>query len=187
MNNLNCIFIEKNMKMFKMTWTALVTLIALSMNAQEVPTTGKKIIKVKESHVGEYLQTISQTLPKETVENFRKIVTKKLKKYGFNDITITEVGDVSVPEGWATKLGKLAGNNKSQGEALLTLATTRAEIVAAVNKMYEPDDLDGVDKKFQVNFIDNLTGKVFKLRVSLFRVPKYIIKESDLVGNLGKN
>jgi hypothetical protein len=164
--------------------TTLTLLIAFNINAQEVPTSGKKIITVKESHIGEYLQTLIKTLPQATVENFKTIVTKKLKKYGFTDITITGVGEVSVPEGWATKLGKLAGNNRSIGEAQLRIAKTTAEITAAVNKMYQTDDNDGVDKKFQVNFINNKTGKPFKLRVSGFRTPKYIIKESDLIDNI---
>ena len=174
------------MKRIKIITTTFILLTTFNSIAQEVPTNGKKTIKVKESHVGEYLQTIRKTLPKATLENFKKIVTKKLKKYGFTDITITEVGEVSVPEGWTTKLGKLAGNNKSIGKAQLKVAKTYDEIVAAVDKMYEADDNDGVDTKFQVNFTDNITGKSFKLRVSGLRTPKYIIKESDLIGNIGK-
>lgn len=175
------------MKRIKIFISVLIVFTTMISFAQVVPTNGKRIIKVKESHIGEYLQTVKETLPIATVENFKKIVTKKLKKYGFTDITITVVGEVSVPEGWATKLGKLAGGNKSVGKAQLKVAKTYDQIVAAVDKMYEPEDTDGVDKKFQVNFIDNTTGKTFKLRVSGFRSPKYIIKESDLIRDIGKN
>ncbi|WCC46204.1 MULTISPECIES: hypothetical protein [Tenacibaculum] len=168
------------LKTLTIVFTILITTI---INAQVVPKNGKKIIPVKEKHLGEYLQKIKKSLSKETENNFKKIATKKLIKYGFTDITITEVGEVAVPEGWATKMGSLV-SNKSLGQSQLETAKTYNEIVNAVNKMYEPEDEDGVDWKFQINFIDNISGNLFKLRVSNFRSPKYIIKESDLVKSM---
>ena len=131
----------------------------------------------------QYLQKIKNSLSQETVNNFKEIATKKLIKYGFTDITITEVGQVPVPEGCATKMGSLV-SNESLGKSQLEIAKTNNEIINAVNKMYEPEDEDGVDWKFQINFIDNISGNFFKLRVSNFRSPKYIIKESDLVKSM---
>jgi hypothetical protein len=162
-------------------------LIAFNINAQKVPTSGKKTIPVKESRIGEYLQILKKNIPQAIVENCKKTVTRKLKKYGFTDITITGVGQVLVPEEWPTRLDKLAENNRALGEAQLSVANTTAEITAAVNKMYQADDNDEVDKNFQVNFVNNKTGKSFKLRVSFFKSPKYIIKESDLIDNIREN
>lgn len=81
-----------------------------------------------------------------------------MKKYGFVDVEILDVGKVPVPEGWATKLGKLT-SNKSVGQGMLQTAKTYSEITAAVDKMYEPEDTDGVDWKFQVNIFDNISKR----------------------------
>jgi hypothetical protein len=162
--------------------TTLALILTINLTAQEVPTSGKKIIEVKESHQGEYLQTVTNEDFTEVVINaIKSRMPKKLSKYGFNDITITEIGKVPVPEGWASKLANLT-SNKSVGESMLKTATTYNEICAAVDKMYEPEDTDNVDWKFQVNFIDNTTKERYKLRINMLTYkPLYIIKKSDLV------
>lgn len=162
--------------------------LTFNMTAQVSPTNGKKVLEVKEDHEGEYLQTLTQQgFSDAVIKAMNKRLPGKLSKYGFTDISIIEVGKVPVPEGWATKLGKLS-SNKSTGQAMMSVATTYSEMVAAANKMYEPEDTDGVDWRFQVNFMDNISNKMFKVRINMMSYkPLYIIKESDLVKDLASN
>ena len=46
------------MKTIKIIFTTYTLLIAFNINAQEVPTNGRKTIEVKESFVGEYNQIV---------------------------------------------------------------------------------------------------------------------------------
>ncbi|MGV3696315.1 hypothetical protein [Flavobacterium sp.] len=170
--------------------TLLIALIlgTNAITAQVAPTTGEKQLEVKEDHPGEYLQTVkTEGLSDVVIKAMKDRLPKKLQQYGFTDITILEVGQVPVPMGWASKMGKLT-SNKSKGQAMLTNAKSYSEIKRAVDKMYEPEDNDGVDWKFQVNFTDNLTGKLFKVRINMMTYkPQYIIKESDLVKDMAKD
>lgn len=162
--------------------------LTFNMTAQVSPTTGKKILEVKEDHEGEYLQTVTQMgFSDVVIKAMNKRLPDKLLEFGFTDISIIEVGKVPVPEGWATKLGKFS-SNKTVGQAMMSSATTYSQMVAAANKMYEPEDNDGVDWRFQVNFMDNISNKMFKVRINMMGYkPLYIIKESDLVKNLASD
>jgi len=162
----------------------LIILLGLSFNViAQVAPIGKKTLKVKESYEGEYMQKMIDH-PSGALENhMRKSIPKKLKKYGFNDITIIELGMVRVPVSTATKMSKAVGGNKGAGKAQLKLAKTHSEIERAVDKMYEKD-VDN-DWKFQVNFIDNNTKEEYRVRLSMMsKAPKYIIKRSDKIVNL---
>jgi hypothetical protein len=176
------------MKNLKTVIAILGLILTFNLTAQIAPTSGKKILEVIEDHEGEYLQTVTQNgFSDVVIKAMTDRLPKKLLKYGFTDISITEVGKVPVPEGWATKLGKLS-SNKSTGRAMMTTATTYNQMVAAANKMYEPEDNDGVDWKFQVNFTDNVSKKIFKVRINMMSYkPLYIIKESDLVKDLARD
>lgn len=167
--------------------TISIFLFALSANSQTAPTTGQKILEVKESHEGEYLQSINQNgFSSVVIEAIKQKIPKKLIKYGFTDITIIEIGQVPVPEGWATKLANNT-SNKAVGKSMLREAKTYNEIVSAVDKMYTPEDNDGVDWKFQVNFIDNSTKELYKIRINMMTYnPQYIIKKSDLIKELSE-
>ena len=160
----------------------------INLTAQIAPTTGEKVLEIKESHQGEYLQTITQQgISDVVIKAINERIPKKLAKYGFTNITVTEVGKVPVPEGWATKMGQIT-SNKSVGQSMLGQAKTYNEMVIAVNKMYQPEDTDGVDWKFQVNIIDNATKEVFKIRINMMSYnPQYIIKQSDLIKDLSQN
>lgn len=166
----------------------LVLSNAINLSAQIAPTTGEKVLEIKESHQGEYLQTvIQQGISDAVIRAITERIPKKLAKYGFTDITITEVGKVPVPEGWATKMGQIT-SNKSVGQSMLGQAKTYNEMVIAVNKMYQPEDNDGVDWKFQVNIMDNVTKEIFKIRINMMSYnPQYIIKQSDLIKNITQN
>lgn len=154
-----------------------LTLTPLTSFSQIAPK-GKKTLQVTEKYKGEYMQRVFQSkhLSNNVINVMKKRLPKKLQKYGFNDITITEVGQVLVPISTTTKMGNLV-SNKSIGQAQLQQAKTVGQIERAVDKMYE-EEIDG-DWKFQVNILDNITNKVFKIRLSLTYKPKYIIKESD--------
>ena len=158
-----------------------------SLTAQVAPTNGEKVLEVKESYEGEYLQSIDTTsFAPVVVQAIKERVPKKLIKYGFTDITILKVGKVKAPKSSASKMSDMAGGNKSVGNAMLSQATTYSEIVAAVDKMYAKD-YDG-DWKMQVIILDNVTGKEFKIKIAMMTyAPQYIIKESDLVKDLRKS
>jgi|GEM_PF-1646090 len=80
----------------KFTFTSLILLFTLSFNsfAQTAPTTGRKILEVKETHEGEYFYKIN-SLP-QIEEVMKKKLLKSFVKYGFRDITIKEVGAVDL-------------------------------------------------------------------------------------------
>lgn len=168
----------------------IVTLAFIStfdLNAQIAPTTGEKVLEVKETYLGEYLQTIDTTFfSTAVVKAIKERVPKKLTKYGFTDIKILKVGRVNAPTSTATKLSNLAGGNKEVGKAMLSQAKTYSEIVRAIDKMYAPEN--DIDWKMQVIILDNLTGKEFKIKIAgMTYAPQYIIKESDLVLDLRKD
>lgn len=55
------------------TLSLIFLLFGIQLYSQTAPTTGKQTLLVKESHMGEYLQTISQ-------EGFSDVVIKAMKK-----------------------------------------------------------------------------------------------------------
>jgi hypothetical protein len=143
--------------------------------AQEVPQDGKKTIKVDTKFTGEYDREIAEySLPKATQLNFMKIVRKKLKKYGFNDVRFTEVGTVEAPEGILQKISP--GTNRTDGIDMMINASSSGMYEAGLKKALTPNK--NTISKFQMNFTDNNTGLKYKLRVSGFRGIKYIIKET---------
>lgn len=155
-------------------------LVSQSLIAQEAPK-GKKTLEVKEKFEGEYNQEVNQKgLSDVVVNGLTTRVPKKLKKYGFDDITIVKVGKAIVPDGWAKKLGSNV-SKEAVSDAYLDQAQSRGEIKRAIEMRYQEDEADW---KFQINFIDNNTKKLFKVRLNLMYNPKYIIKESDLKINI---
>ena len=171
------------MKNLKLTSTVIALILTFNLIAQTAPK-GKKSLKVKENYEGEYMQKVTQgELSKVVIDALTNRVPKKLKKYGFEDITIIEIGQVKTPTSFATKMSNAAGGNRAAGKAQLEFAETQGEIERAVDKMNEKDT--DIDWKFQVNFTDNKTGKEFKIRLSTMSyAPKYIIKESTTDVNL---
>ncbi|GFD83819.1 hypothetical protein KUL118_66810 [Tenacibaculum sp. KUL118] len=164
------------MKKIKVVMLVVVLLLSFNVNAQKAPV-GKKTLEVKESYKGEYMQNVtSGDLSNAVLKAMKKRVPKKLKKYGFENITITEIGKVLKPVSITSKMGAIVGGNKELGRAQLEVAKTKGQIESAVDKMYSKD-VDN-DWKFQVNLIDNKTNKIYKIRLSLGYNPKYIIKES---------
>ncbi|MBL4745872.1 MAG: hypothetical protein JKY08_05850 [Flavobacteriaceae bacterium] len=175
------------MKNLKLKSTLVALILTFNLIAQTAPK-GKKTLDVKENYAGEYTQEVTTGgLATVVVNALKKRVPKKLKKYGFEDITILKVGKVKVPTSLATKMSKAVGGNKAVGEAQLVLANTSSEIKRAVDKIYETETETDIDWKFQVNFIDNQTGKEFRIRLSsMSYAPKYIIRESTTEVNLRK-
>ncbi|MCD0474728.1 hypothetical protein LPB87_10035 [Flavobacterium sp. EDS] len=167
--------------------TVLVLTSTFGLNAQVAPTTGEKVLKVKETYLGEYLQSIDTTSFSSVVVNaIKERVPKKLIKYGFTDIKILKVGRVNAPISTATKMSNFVGGNEAVGKDMLKQAKSYSEIVRAIDKMYEPKA--DIDWKMQVIILDNLTHKEFKIKIaSMTYAPQYIIKESDLVLDLRKD
>ncbi len=160
-----------------------VFLLANINYSQVAPTSGKKTLEVKETYKGEYMQKVTNGgLSSVVISAMKKRIPKKLKKYGFNDITITEVGKVNTPVSKATKMSNLAGGNEGAGKAQLQVAKTSNQINAAVDRIYTEESDN--DWKFQVNFIDNETKEEFKVRLNMSYNPKYIIKKTDTIINL---
>ncbi|WP_298326211.1 hypothetical protein [uncultured Dokdonia sp.] len=155
-------------------------------NAQEAPRSGKKVLDVKESYEGEYMQNVTKgDLSTAVVNALEKRVPKKLQKYGFEKIEITKIGKVKTPTSTTRKMSDAVGGNRGAGKAQLEVAKTSKQIETAVDKIYA-ENVDN-DWKLQVNFIDLKTQKEFRVRLSIMSYnPKYIIKESDLVKDLRK-
>ncbi len=169
------------MKKIKLIMLLIGVLSFGSIQAQVAPK-GKKTLEVKEKYTGEYMQKVFKgDISNGVLSAMRKRIPKKLKKYGFNDVTITEVGKVLVPVSVTTKLGRIAGGNKEVGKAQLKLAKTSGSVENAVDKMFT-ENVDG-DWKFQVNLIDNETKIKYKIRLNLSYKPIYIIKESSEIVN----
>lgn len=171
------------MKNLKLTSTVIALILTFNLIAQTAPK-GKKTLEVKENYEGEYMQEVTKgDLSKVVIDAMTNRVPKKLKKYGFEDITILKIGKVKTPISLATKMSNSVGGNKGAGKAQLELAKTSGEIERAVDKMYTEET--DIDWKFQVNFTDNKTGKEFRVRLSTMSyAPKYIIKESATEVNL---
>lgn len=175
------------MKNLKGLFITLALTTTFGIYAQVAPTAGEKVLEVKETYLGEYLQTIDTTSFSRVVVNaIKERVPKKLIKYGFTDIKILKVGRVNAPVSTATKMSNLVGGNKATGQAMLNQAKTYSEIVKAIDKMYEPEH--DIDWKMQVIILDNVTGKQFKIKIAgMTYTPQYIIKESDLILDLRKD
>ncbi len=79
--------------------TLLTSLLFINLIFSQVsPTTGKKTLEVKETYEGEYFEEVKQgDLPTATIEAMKTKFPKAFIKYGFNDITIKEVGQVNYP------------------------------------------------------------------------------------------
>ncbi|MCG8763509.1 hypothetical protein G1K46_12360 [Tenacibaculum finnmarkense] len=171
------------MKNLKLTSTIVILFLTFNLIAQVAPK-GKKTLEVKEKYEGEYTQKVTKgDLSNVVIKALEKRVPKKLKKYGFENITILKIGKVKTPVSLATKMSNTVGGNRGAGEAQLELAKTSGEIKQAVDKMYAKNS--DIDWKFQVNFTDNKTGKEFRVRLSTMSYkPKYIIKESAIEVNL---
>ena len=163
--------------MKKVILVLVAVLAFITINAQEVPTNGRKTIEVKESFVGEYNQEVSDNFSPLAKERYVKKLPKKLSKYGFTNVVVTEFGSVRVVDGWANKLSNLAGSNESIGRAQLEIAKTGSEIRRAVDKIYS--GAKPAPTKFQANF--TCDQGTFKVRMSTFGGLKYIIKNSDVV------
>lgn len=159
--------------------SVLLLLAAFNLStAQEVPQDGKKIIKIKTTFDGEYEAEVDKYgLPEATKPNFIKIVTKKLKKYGFNNVTFTEIGTVKRPERFFHKVGD---TNEQAGLKIMGNASTLTEYRRGIDKALTPNK--NYETNFQMNFIDNITGHTYKLRVSGLRGVRYIIKETSNKG-----
>jgi len=71
-----------------------------NIKAQNAPKNGKKILEVKESYPGEYIEEIIPgELDEVLVGRMKTNVIKKSVKYGFDNITVLDVGQVYYPSG----------------------------------------------------------------------------------------
>lgn len=69
-------------------------LSSVSLYSQSAPK-GDKVLNIEEKYEGEYLENVTdKNLSPAVINALNKRVPSKLKKYGFNDITIEEIGKV---------------------------------------------------------------------------------------------
>jgi hypothetical protein len=77
-----------------------ICIIFANTQAQDAPKNGKKILEVKESYPGEYIEEIIPgELDEVLVGRMKTNVIKKSVKYGFDNITVLDVGQVYYPSG----------------------------------------------------------------------------------------
>lgn len=76
----------------------LTLLFSIKSYSQIAPTGGKKVLEVKETYEGEYQKQVTKAdIHPNVLVSMKKNVIKKSAKFGFTDITIEEVGQVSYP------------------------------------------------------------------------------------------
>jgi len=143
----------------------LVVAFSVSISAQIAPTEGKRTLKVKEKQELEYLEEVYESFSKKPRAQHMKRLPKKLAKYGFTNVKITALG--SVYSRWKG----ISISKKSVVLAKIRAGASIESVVTEINR--KPNDY-----KFQVNF--NSDQGFFKVRLSMFVAPVYIIKEVNL-------
>lgn len=87
------------MKNLKSIIAILGLILSVNMVAQVAPSSGKKILEVKETIEEEYFKVVTtEGLSDALMKQLYKIMPKKLGKYGFSDIAIEEMGKVADTE-----------------------------------------------------------------------------------------
>ena len=145
------------MKSIILTIALLVSTIAFSQTA---PTTGKKVLKVKNKFENEYSLDVFNRFHSSPYEYHMKRLPKKLAKYGFTNVEITKLGAVVI-----------APPKKSSvdGFDVLDAGGSLNQAISQQNKVIK-------NEEFQVNF--NSDQGFFKVRLSMTATGiKYIIKE----------
>ena len=139
-------YAERTVKVLLML---MIFFMMSNLQAQTAPTNGKKVLEVTNKYENEYSFEVFKSMYAAPYEYHMKRLPKKLEKYGFTNVVITELGSVQPV---ANKKGSL-----SLGLAYIQSGST---VGTAVNKV-----VNDVDKsKFQVNFTSD--QGTFKVRLS---------------------
>ena len=158
--------------------TFALVLLTLTVNSQQVPQNGRRTIKVKQRFQGEYNQKVRGFFHDNVEAKFSKKIEKKLKKYGFTNVTVVAIGSVTSTDAWYNKLANIAPlSNKDRGIILLNQANTVGGMVRAVDVYITPDSNTG-PIRYQANFTSDQGS--FKLRINMLGGIKYLIKESNI-------
>lgn len=144
----------------------IAVMFSLSLVGQVVPTDGRRTIKVKEKVVGEYLEEVFLSFGDAPYNYHMKKLPKKLAKYGFTNVKITALGSVN---------NTYRGYSLSGVKGGITVLQAGGGVMTAINTMNRKPH----NYKFQVNFTSD-QGE-FKVRLSMFVSPMYVIKQSELV------
>ena len=138
----------------------LIFSFGLTTVAQVAPTTGKKVLEVTNKFDNEYSLEVFKSMYAAPYEYHMNKLPKKLAKYGFTNVTITDLGSVQ----------PVANKKGDVGLAIAKLqngATISGAISTAVNEVNMSE--------FQVNFTSD--QGTFKVRLSSTATRlKYIIK-----------
>ena len=144
--------------------TIAIVLISLSLNAQTVPQDGRRTIKVDQKFDNEYDLEIYKSFGPAPYKYHMKKLPKTLAKYGFTNIEITAFGSVKYES---------TGYKPSRMDVALAQVRSGANVETAVNTATTKVSED----KFQVNFTSD--QGTFKVRLSIFVKPRYVIKENQ--------
>jgi hypothetical protein len=162
--------------------TITLVLLTLTVNSQEVPQNGKRVIKVKQKFEGEYNQKVRGFFHDKMEVTISDKLPKKLAKYGFTNVKVNEIGVVTSTDAWYNKLADIAPlSNKERGIILLNQANTVGGMARAVDVYVTPDTNTG-PTRYQINFTSDQGS--FKLRINMFGGVKYLIKESNVQVNI---
>ena len=127
---------------------------------QEAPTTGKQVLPVEVKHDNEYNLRVYDAFQAAPYKHHLKRLPKKLAKYGFTNVEITDLGMV-----------KIAPDEKSSvsGYDVIDAGGSLNQAIAQENRVVRHEE-------FQVNF--NSDQGFFKVRLNMTATKlKYIIKE----------
>lgn len=144
----------------KNTILALALLVSTISLGQIAPTTGKKVLKVQNKFENEYSLSVGNVFHSNPYEYHMKRLPKKLAKYGFTNVEITELGAVVIAP---PKKSSVTGYDVIDAGGSLNQA------ISQQNKVIK-------NEEFQVNF--NSDQGFFKVRLNMTATKlKYIIKE----------
>ena len=134
-----------------------------NLQAQNVPTDGRKVIKVDQQFEGEYDLEVFRSIVSNAEEVAATRIKKQLeKKYGFTNVVIDIVGSVQ-PE----------PNRKPDLSVALAQARVGANIETVIKTATQEIDMS----KFQCNFTSDQGD--FKLRLGMILNIRYIIKNAN--------
>ena len=144
----------------------LVASIFTNLQAQNVPTDGKKTISVSENFEGEFEREVYESFMAAPKKYHLKKLPKLLAKYGFTNIEITAFGSVEYES---------TGYKPSRMDVALAQLGSGSGVAIAVSTATTEVNED----KFQANFTSD--QGTFKVRLNIFVKPRYIIKENQTV------
>ncbi|MBB1195014.1 hypothetical protein DNC80_15215 [Flavobacterium sp. SOK18b] len=141
--------------------TILALVIKLNLNAQMAPSTGEKVLEVKETYEGEFLKTVSEnSLSSVVTKAITERVPKKLEKYGFTNITLTEVGQVNEEGNWKFQVNFIDNISKHSYKVRINMMYSPQYIIKESNLSKEISKISGHERVNRQKLIFNSSSDI---------------------------